>query len=274
MDNRGEFLVAIMNNWADFRILSEDLWYRIPVASCPKPWPPTWLGFYQTKVFKDEAFAVKYYGRVRGLTVKRRHELFPNESPNPKSDREYFQIHLHSLDRLSQPIYSRRLRRIVFIPTTRDKFHRAVEINDLYDESPLEDRLWAEFKRLDIAAERQWYFKVVNSRYYLDFAVFCQNGAVDIEADGDTWHTDPKRVPQDNQRFNDLQSAGWRILRFNGEQIRNGLADYCVPKITEMINSLGGLREERIVSRTFYPTSDGIAQQLALFEEPMDYDPD
>jgi hypothetical protein len=31
---------------------------------------------------------------------------------------------------------------------------QALEINDLYDESPLEDRLWAEFKRLQISAER------------------------------------------------------------------------------------------------------------------------
>jgi very-short-patch-repair endonuclease len=263
-----------MNNWADFGILNDHLWYRIPVANAPKRWPPTWMGFYQTKVFRDEAFAVNYYGRVREIDVIRRQELFPNELPNPKSDRVYYQVHLHNLDKLERPIYSRRLRRIVFIPTTRGKFHAAVEINDLYDESPLEDRLWAEFKRLDIAAERQWHFKVANSRFFLDFAVFCRDGHVDVEADGDTWHADPKRATQDNRRFNDLQSAGWHVLRFNGEQIRNGMADYCVPKIAEIINRLGGLRDEGLVSRMFYPMAQGIAQQLTLFEEPMDYDLD
>lgn len=43
----------------------------------------------------------------------------------------------------------------MFIPTTWEKFVNAVEINDLYDESSLEDQLWAQFKRLEISAERQ-----------------------------------------------------------------------------------------------------------------------
>lgn len=272
--NRGEMLVAIMNNVADFGILNEQRWYRIPVANAPKRWPPTWVAFYQTKVFRDEAFAVNYFGRVREIKIKRRRELFPNELPNPKSDRQYYQIHLDSLDPLEQPIYSRRLRRIVFIPTTWDKFTGAVEINDLYDESPLEDRLWAEFKRLDITAERQWHVKSAKSRFFLDFAVFCREGKVDVETDGDTWHADPRRIPQDNRRYNDLQSAGWRVLRFNGKQIRKAMVDYCVPKITEMINSLGGLSDEGLVSRVFHQTPDGLAQQLALFEEPVGYDLD
>jgi hypothetical protein len=52
------------------------------------------------------------------------------------------------------------------------------------------------------------------------------------------------------------------------------MSDYCVPKIAEMINSLGGLRDEGLVSRGFYQLPDGVAQQLALFEEPMVYDLD
>ncbi len=62
--NRGQVLVAIMNNQSDFARLRDELWYRIPVESAPKRWPPRWLAFYQTKVFGSEAYAVRYYGRV------------------------------------------------------------------------------------------------------------------------------------------------------------------------------------------------------------------
>ncbi len=55
-------------------------------------------------------------------------------------NRRYYQLLLGNLQPLPKPILSRRLRRITFIPTTRKKFKTAIEINDLWDESPLEDR--------------------------------------------------------------------------------------------------------------------------------------
>jgi very-short-patch-repair endonuclease len=271
---RGQVLVAIMNNKADFGILQDQGWYRIPVDTAPRPWPPQWLAFYQTRVFEDERYAVNYYGRVREIRRAQRRELFPNEFPNPKSDRWYYQIHLPDLERLAQPILSRRWRRIVFIPTTWQKFAQAGEINDLFDESPLEDRLWAALKRQEIAAERQWLLKIDEAWYRLDFALFCTIGQIDVETDGDFWHADPKRIPEDNRRDNDLGSAGWHVLRFNGHQIRESLSDYCVPKITQTINRLGGLSDEGLVSRTFHPTPDGIVQQLTLREARPAYDLD
>jgi len=269
---RGEVLVAIMNNKADFAILQEQLWYRIPVASAPKRWPPRWLAFYQTKVFEEEAFAVRYYGYVRDMEIVRRYELFPNEIPNPKSEREYYRIHLESLERLAAPIRSARWRRIVFIPTTWQKFTRAAEINDLFDESPLEDRLWRELKRLQIGAERQWDLQIQEARYLLDFAVFCVKANLDIETDGDTWHADRERIPEDNKRDNALQSGGWHVLRFNGQQIRESATESCVPQILTTINSLNGLSDEGLVPRRFYNLPDGAMQQLTLFEPSPEYD--
>jgi len=271
---RGQVLVAILNNKADFGILQEQGWYRIPVAKVPKRWPPKWLAFYQTKVFGDEAFAVNYYGLVRDVRIVQRRELFPNELPNPKSDCQYYQIHLHSLERLPAPINSRQWRRIVFIPTTWQKFSQAAEINDLFDESPLEDRLWAELKRLQMAAERQWPLPLGEAWYFLDFALFCAKGQVDVETDGDTWHADKVRISEDNRRDNALQSAGWHVLRFNGRQIHESLSDYCVPQIAETINTLGGLTDEGLVPRVFYQRPEGLVQQMSLFEESEEYDLD
>ena len=95
------------------------------------------------------------------------------------------------------------------------KFEAAVEINDLWDESPLEDRLWAIFKQARIRAERQYPVEVEDRTYFLDFAIFCNQGKIDIETDGDTWHSDPERIPLDNQRDTDLVSKGWHVMRFN-----------------------------------------------------------
>jgi hypothetical protein len=70
----------------------------------------------------------------------------------------------------------------------------AVEINDLYDESPLEDRLWAEMKRLQIHAERQEFVRADQHDYALDFALYCALGKIDVETDGDTWHANPAKA--------------------------------------------------------------------------------
>ena len=267
-------LVAIINSKADFAILQEQSWYRIPVASAPRRWPPQWLAFYQTKIFEEQAHTVNYYGRVRDIEIVRRREMFPNEIPSANSEREYYRIRLDSLEKLERPIRSPRWRRIVFIPTTWQKFTRAVEINDLYDESPLEDRLWAELKRQKVSAEWQWDLKTSDARYLLDFAVFCLKGNIDVETDGDTWHASRQRIPRDNQRDNTLQSAGWHVLRFNGKQIRESLAQYCVPKITDMINRLDGLIDDGLVPRRFYNLPEGSGQQLGLFEDGTEYDLD
>ncbi len=270
MSKRGEVLIAIMNNPLDFIIARDQHWYRIPVRSVEnllkERWPPQWLAFYQTKVFGSEAYAVNYYARVLNIRKVFRWQLFPDQLHDEKRQRRYYQLLLSPLKRLPQPILSRRWRRIVFIPTTWQKFVNAAGINDLYDESPLEDSLWAEFKRLEISAERQEFVRVKKRTYALDFAIYCALGQIDVETDGDTWHADPERIPLDNLRDNDLSTVGWKVLRFNTHHIREKMAEYCVPTIVENINRLGGLDGQRLVPRKISPDTPGGLQQLGLFE--------
>jgi very-short-patch-repair endonuclease len=275
---RGEVLVAIMNNVLDFNIAQDQHWYRIPVRSAntmlKERWPPQWLAFYQTKVFGAERWAINYYARVLRIRTVARRELLPDDPDHPRADKLYHKIEIGPLQRLPQPIVSRRWRRIVFIPTTWEKFSSAVEINDLYDESPLEDRLWAEFKRHEIDAERQYFVQPKDRLYALDFAIFCDEGEVDVETDGDTWHADPERIPLDNRRDNDLTGAGWRVLRFNGKQIREEAAEYCVPAVMKTINKLGGVTTGGLIPRKFDPDHPDAPRQLTLFESPAEYDVD
>jgi very-short-patch-repair endonuclease len=268
MARRGEVLVALMNNLLDMAIARNQHWYRIPVGSAHKwladRWPPQWLAFYQTKAFGDEAYAVRYYTRVTEIRQAYRHELLPDQPHDARSRRRYYQLILEPLRQLEQPILSRRWRRIVFIPTTWDKFTHAVEINDLYDESPLEDRLWAALKRWQIPAERQEFVQVADHSYALDFAIYCAGGKIDVETDGDTYHTDPGRVPEDNVRHNDLATAGWTTLRFNTQQINEQTEAYCLPRIVENVNKLGGAEEGQLAGRRFDLDAPGGLQQLLL----------
>lgn len=269
MGNRGEVLVAIANDKRDFAIVREKNWYRIPVTSANKwlndRWPPQWLAFYQTKVFGPEAHSIRYYAKVIHIKRVQRWELFPNEPENNKSNRLYYQLILSPLQQLPKPIFSRRWRRIVFISTTWEKFTQAIEINDLYDESPLEDRLWAEFKRHHIFAERQQYVPAKDQSYALDFAIYCAKGQIDVETDGDTWYANPEKAALDNLRDNALEAGGWKVLRFTTARIQEETETYCIQTISKTINHLGGLDEGNLVPRKIDVDADG-TYQLGLFD--------
>jgi very-short-patch-repair endonuclease len=266
---RGEVLVALLKEKSDFFILQEQGWYRIPIASAPKRWPPRWLAFYQPKAFKEEAFRVQWYGEVADIQVVPRRELFPNEFKSVKSGRQYYKLTLKSLELRDRPIPSPRPRRLVFVPTTWEKFRRAEQINDLFDDSPLEDALWKRFKRLLIQAERQWELIAGEHHYFLDFALFCTKAPIAVETDGDTWHAVPDRANQDYLRQNAIESRGWHVLRFNSKEIWEEMETYCIPEIQRTINKQGGLSDEGLVPRIFYPKTG--ATQLSLFEAAASY---
>ncbi|MFB2972047.1 endonuclease domain-containing protein [Aerosakkonema sp. BLCC-F183] len=265
-----EVLVGILNTRLDLEIARDRHWYRIPVDSVNKflklRWPPQWIAFYQPGTFGKQAYAVRYYAQINQISEVFRWELFPELPNDYQSKKRYYKLEFSSLQRLPTPIVCRRARHLVFIQTTWKKFTNAVEINDLYDESPLEDKLWTEFKKLEINAERQEFVTVKNSTYALDFAIYCTYGKINIETDGDTWHADKERIPLDNERDNDLQTNGWHTLRFNTYHIQEKMTEYCLPTIIENINRLGGLKEEgRVFPRSIKSNSSAEFVQLSLF---------
>jgi len=132
----GEVLIAILNNQEDMVIAREQHWYRIPVEQVEKLegrgcWPPLWLAFYQTKAFDAEACTVTYYAKVKRIGEVFRWELFPDLPRDAKSEKRYCKLELAPLKQLSQPIVSKGLRRITFIPTTWKRFNDAKEITEL-----------------------------------------------------------------------------------------------------------------------------------------------
>lgn len=270
ISKRGEVLVAFLPRPGDLEILRRDGWYRIPEGKEPRRWPPEYVAFYQPKAFGMEAFAVRYWAKVSRIESKTRREIFPDEPSNAKSGKRYYQIFIEKLETLPEPIPNFRKRFFVFIPTTLYKLETAQEINDLYDESPLEEAVWIELKKLGIPAERQFYVDHAGQRYALDFAVFCRDGRIDIETDGDVWHSKPERIEEDNRRNNAMATLGYKVLRFNTLQVCEQMAEYCVPQIVKTVNRLGGAEED---ARDYLVTKSGeIAEQLRLFEERGEYE--
>jgi very-short-patch-repair endonuclease len=129
-------------------------------------------------------------------------------------------------------------------------------------------------KRRNISAERQWPVVKGKIQYQLDFAFFCNIGNLDVETDGDTWHLGTERVANDNRRNNDIEGLGWHVLRFNTSQIQEQCEEYCIPQIKDVLNRLGGLTEDGLVSRKFINKGGESAQQLSLFEKQSEYDAD
>ena len=126
--------------------------------------------------------------------------------------------------------------------------------------------MWRQLKLLDIQAERQEFIDIGDSSYALDFVVYCQLGKLNIETDGDTWHSNPERAVVDNQRDNALEGAGWSLLRFNTPQLREQMPEYCVPTIVKTVNSLGGLDEGGVIPRRIELNPPGGLHQLGLFD--------
>jgi very-short-patch-repair endonuclease len=240
---KNEVLVALLRRKASLDILQNEGWYHIPLESAPKRWPPEIIAFYQGKVFgKEEGYKIRYFGEVGRMETVPRKDLFPNDAENQyKAEKPYYRVEVRNLLPRCRPIVSYRPRRLVFIPTTLSKFEDAEQINDLFDGSPLEDRLWQRLKANGILAERQWKILINGRRYYLDFAVFCRKGKLSIETDGYTYHYDDRnQIDYDTFRQNEIELDGWRSLRFTSRQVKDNWSRY-FPQIQRAIDQLGGV---------------------------------
>jgi very-short-patch-repair endonuclease len=218
---------------ADFARARDDGWYRVPVATVPESLREPLLdgrvrtlALYLPSAFREEGWQVRWIAPIRGVVERSRRELLPDEPGHPRADQPYLRLDLGPLSLLPRPIPSRRLRRIVLIPTTRAKLETAAEINDLFHASPVEDVLWSAFKDDGIEAEREFFVDGDRQRRYaLDFAIFGNEGNLDVECDGDAYHANPEKAVYDNRRNNFLTARGWKVLRFSTGQIREALPD-------------------------------------------------
>lgn len=256
-------LVCWLKNKGDLDILIDEGWYRIPVKT-----HLTGLNnfrhfaFYQSSVFKNDKFRIKYYGELKKFSVAKRKNLFPQEKLNEKSELEYYKIEIKNLNTLSRPVISKNGRRVIFLKTTREKLLNAAEFNDLFHGSPLEDKLWNNLKKNNLFPERQVFFGNIKRHYCLDFAAFCRDGLLDIECDGDKYHLNKTKAIEDNLRDNFLTSNGWNILRYSSGQLEN--LKGCLQEIRYTVYSKGGILKSVKDNRIYRSKINSLGYQLPI----------
>jgi len=245
-----EVLVGVLKRKSSLEILKTEGWYHIPVATTIKHWPPKVLAFYQGYPFGEEGSRIRYFGEVDQIEIVPRKELFPNDEKNQhKAENLYYRLSLKKLEEREKPIFHYRPRAWAFISTTLTKFESAEQTNDLYVGSALEERLWKALKYIEIPAEREWKVKIQDHTYYLDFAVFCNNGKLAIETDGYSYHYESQnQIDYDTWRQNEIELDDWRFLRYTTKRVKEDWTPYLV-QIKTMVKELGGLESPEDFSR-------------------------
>ena len=233
-------LVVIMNNRRDLDIAWQEGWYRIPVKHAPRRLGAEYLGFYQTKAFGEEAWAVNYYAPIHRIHLAQRLELLPQDADHARAADWYYKIQIGSLRRLERPVPSQRLRRITFIPTTLARLLSAKEINDLWLGGEDEERLWEAFKGNDMGVERRVFLRERDEAYLIDFAAYCRQGKVAILCGGAGPLGEGSALRERPAADYELAAGGWRVLRFSLRQIEDSLED-CVASAKQAIAQEGGL---------------------------------
>jgi hypothetical protein len=138
-------LVVVVNNQRDWRRVVDERWYRIPLKHVPQPTAADYLAFYLTKAFGVDRWQVRYYAPVLRYQLVSRRDLLPDEPAHPRADERYYRIELGPLQQLASPLFSRRLRRVTFIPTTLERLLTAADLVDLWQGDDAGDLLWTEF---------------------------------------------------------------------------------------------------------------------------------
>ena len=263
--NKKDTLIALLKYKKDFYYASTQHWYRIPTSSKNAPIMVKdkslkIIAFYFPKIFGDDAFSIQYFGEVKNITIKKRKEFIKNS----KSDKEYYFIEFDKLYEIPNPIFSLRHRRMTFITTTEDRLKYAREFNDLFYESPLEEKMWSEFNKLKISAERQFRVDIHKNKYFeLDFALFCKARKIAVECDGDTYHMGDDNVRKDKERDNILLAKGWDTLRYTSKDINDNL-DKTISQVSDVLNRYGGIENPKI-SRDFKYIKNAEDSQPTLF---------
>lgn len=137
-------LVGIVPRKDLWPLIQNQRWYHIPVQSAPNNvLDVKYISFYFPSVFGRELkYKVIYYAPVLKIETVKRIQLFPDETKHPRKDEDYYKFHLDKVEELPHHIPSRRGRKIVHIPTTFQRLLTAQEINDLFDTSPLEEKMY------------------------------------------------------------------------------------------------------------------------------------
>ena len=231
------------------------------------------IAFYLPSRFGKNKYSIRHYAKVKNVSIAPRYQCCPNEKRNFKSTWNYYKIDVEIPQLLQEPIYhfraaKKKLSRgqMIMFPTTYEKLITAQELNFLYNGSYLEERMWKMLLDNNIYPEREWPVRIDKStNYYLDFAVFCNEGQFCIEVDGKQ-HLKKEHVISDTNRTNNTNSESWKTFRFYEHHLRGNAISKTIELIRKEISNRKGLDTEKGLFPSA-PKGGQVSSQMELFSE-------
>lgn len=86
-------------------------------------------------------------------------------------------------------------------------------------DSPIEEKFWRAWEKVvaDELFQIVLTYQCTIGKYRVDFA--CEYAKVAIELDGHATHSSPDAIAYDRKRQREIESEGWRVIRFGGKEV-------------------------------------------------------
>ncbi len=172
-------LVGVINRKRDLVYARDQHWYRIPQVRMPQGVTADYLAFFLSRAFGERNGAVHFYARKKGLELRYRRDLLPNEPNHRRADEVYYRVALGDLLEKNPPVVNTTKRSFAFIYTTWDRFVHAQTITDLYsDDDQFVDRLFYALHEYGVSASRSWEAEKFTDEFAPGLRILCDNGSV------------------------------------------------------------------------------------------------
>lgn len=226
-------LIAVLKTQRDLNILLEKQWYRIPKKYAPKRKYDI-IAFYQPANFKERGKQIQYYGVVSSKHLCKRRELIDD---GIDSEQIYYKVSFLRIVKLKNPIINENKLRVSFKYTTFGKLYSSSDLGELFNIPDIEKMVESILKELKLNYKREFVVKTNKGKSYrLDFCVFFKKEKIDIECDGEKWHSLKAQKIIDNKRDDDLKKMGFHVLRLKESEIVNGTAPTLIRLKTKSLN--------------------------------------
>lgn len=235
--NKKDVLVAVLKSRSDLKILLNEKWYRIPVASTPKR-VFNFIAFYQPAVFGKSGMRINYFAKVSKIRITKRITLLPKESTHSGAQKDYHQYEFNKIERLPRPVKNIIPRRVSFGFTDKKSLLNSTNILELYNVPATEKILEDGLKSLGLQVKKEYVVMCRKKRYRIDLVIFCKKGKIAIECDNTKAHSSAVQKQKDKMKDSDLKKLGWKVLRFNEKDIVEDLNKSMII-INRLVSSLG-----------------------------------
>ncbi len=229
-------LVGVITGSADLSHLFSKGIYRIPIEFEPAQ-DFEIIAFYESSNIFDFKGKIQYYASVKNVEYVSAKEISKEFDIKDPQHKDYLLYSLGKIMKLEEPIINNEKMRISFYYTTLKKIKESSTINQLFNIPAIEEIVKVMLDELNIDYKREYILRINKEKFYrLDFAIFINNRKIDIECDGEKWHSIKAQRQKDRVRDNDLISFDWEVIRLKEKFIINKKSE-CIELLKRKLSS-------------------------------------